>query len=88
MIAKACCLQLLVQEIWRAFSLALLRAGSNMAARMAMMAMTTKSSMRVKCRRKRRVMVFSFNIFSFNELKMSERDKAAEAKMALYLLSQ
>src|SRR4051812_15175806 len=44
-------LRLLIQEICLALPLALLRAGSNMAARMAMMAITTRSSMRVNADR-------------------------------------
>ena len=36
-----------VQEIWRAFSRAFANAGSSMAARIAMIAMTTSSSIRV-----------------------------------------
>ena len=42
------CLVLLIQEMDCAFCLALLSAGSSMAARMAMMAMTTSSSISVK----------------------------------------
>jgi len=41
------CFSLLVQLMVRAFSRALLRAGSSMAAKMAMMAMTTRSSISV-----------------------------------------
>src|SRR5882672_1793869 len=45
------CFRLLTHWIWRALSLARLSAGSSMAARMAMMAITTSNSMRVKARR-------------------------------------
>ena len=41
---------LLAQEIWRAFSRAEAKAGKRMAARMEMMAMTTRSSISVKPR--------------------------------------
>ena len=44
------CLQLLVQEMACAFSRALLKAGSSIAASMAMIAITTSSSIRVKRR--------------------------------------
>ena len=44
------CLRLLTQEAERALSRAFSRAGSSMAARIAMIAMTTSSSMRVNCR--------------------------------------
>jgi hypothetical protein len=53
--------RLLRQEAPNAFSLALANAGRSMAARMAMMAITTKSSISVKARR-----LFAFIIaFSF-----------------------
>jgi hypothetical protein len=45
---------LLTQEIRRERSLALLKAGNNIAARIAMMAMTTSSSISVKPRRHER----------------------------------
>src|SRR6185369_11064174 len=45
------CRSLLKQEMRCAFSLALARAGNNIAARMAMMAMTTSNSINVKARR-------------------------------------
>src|SRR5580765_8201976 len=48
--ARINCLLLLTHAICRALHLALLSAGKSMAARMAMMAMTTNSSMRVKAR--------------------------------------
>src|SRR5690349_6480276 len=48
----ASCLRLLRQPTVRALSLALARAGKSRAARMAIMAMTTSSSMRVNARRK------------------------------------
>src|ERR1039457_5374383 len=53
------CLRLLVQLIWQAFFLAAASAGKSIAARIAMMAMTTSSSMSVKARIVRR------NIFGF-----------------------
>src|SRR5258708_16310613 len=48
--ASCTCLRLLRQEIPSALALALLSAGSNMAARIAMIAMTTNNSIRVKPR--------------------------------------
>jgi hypothetical protein len=42
------CLWLAMQRTWFVFSFALLKAGSNIAARMAMMAITTRSSINVK----------------------------------------
>ena len=45
--ARPICFRLLRQEAWRAFARALLNAGNNMAANMAMMAMTTNNSIRV-----------------------------------------
>ena|ERR1022692_2884464 len=50
---KESCLPLFMHKIPLAFNLALLRAGSSMAARNAMMAMTTSSSIKVKPRRRR-----------------------------------
>src|SRR5438876_10524139 len=47
-IAKPICLRLLIQEMLRAFSLAIDNAGNNMAARMEMIAMTTSNSIKVK----------------------------------------
>src|SRR6266700_7455580 len=47
-IAIPICLRLFKQKMLRAFSLAIARAGNSIAARMAMIAMTTKSSTRVK----------------------------------------
>ena len=41
--------KLLTQAIWRADALALFKAGSSIAARIAMIAITTNNSMRVKC---------------------------------------
>ena len=53
-VPKPICFKLLIQPIALAFSLALFKAGSNIAAKMAIIAMTTKSSMRVKeCRDER-----------------------------------
>ena len=49
--ASESCFWLLTQVIDWALSLARLKAGSNIAAKMAMMAITTRSSMRVKARR-------------------------------------
>src|ERR1035437_10399784 len=49
-IARPTCLRLLRQFACTAFCLALANAGNNSAARMAMMAMTTSSSMRVNAR--------------------------------------
>ena len=46
--ARPSCLLLFMQEMAWALSLALLRAGRSRAARIAMMAITTSSSMRVK----------------------------------------
>ena len=46
--ARPICLRLETQEMAWAFARALARAGSNMAARIAMMAMTTSSSINVK----------------------------------------
>src|SRR5207249_9045002 len=48
--AKLTCLKLLMHEVRLALSLARLRAGSKSAARIAMTAMTTRSSMSVKAR--------------------------------------
>src|SRR5579871_1903795 len=48
MVANPICLQLLRQEVCRAFSRACAKTGNRMAARMAMIAMTTSSSIRVK----------------------------------------
>src|SRR6266850_1049919 len=45
------CLRLLMQPVWRALHLARANAGSSMEARIAMMAMTTSSSMSVKALR-------------------------------------
>src|SRR5438445_967338 len=47
------CLQLLRQVVWRAESRAWAKTGNRIAAKMAMMAMTTRSSMRVKPHRAR-----------------------------------
>jgi len=47
----AICLQLFKQLVCRAFSRALAKTGKRIAAKMAMMAMTTNSSMSVKPRR-------------------------------------
>ena len=44
------CLQLLVQRVFTALDLARDKAGRSMPARMAMMAMTTSNSIRVKAR--------------------------------------
>jgi hypothetical protein len=52
-IAKAICFTFDVQEIRLAFSFALARAGSSMLARMAMIAITTSSSMSVKAEDRR-----------------------------------
>jgi hypothetical protein len=46
------CLMLLKQLVWRAFSRALAKTGKRIAARIAMIAMTTNSSMSVKPRRR------------------------------------
>src|SRR5688500_18738418 len=51
--AIPCCLRLETHLIFCAFSLALASAGSSMLARMAMIAMTTSNSIRVKPRRAR-----------------------------------
>src|SRR5688572_1356452 len=51
LIANPHCFWLLVQRVFCAFFLALARAGRSMPARMAIMAMTTSSSMSVKARR-------------------------------------
>jgi hypothetical protein len=48
LIAKPHCLRLLAHWARIAVALALLKAGNNMAARMAMMAMTTSNSIKVK----------------------------------------
>ena len=48
MTARLICLVLLMQAMDSALSLALLNAGSNMAARIAMIAMTTSNSIKVK----------------------------------------
>src|SRR6266850_8337702 len=45
------CLRLLMQPVWRALHLARANAGSNIEARIAMIAMTTSSSIRVKALR-------------------------------------
>src|SRR5918911_4175453 len=45
---RAICFMLLMQLAWRAFSRAWAKTGNRMAARMAMMAITTSNSMRVK----------------------------------------
>jgi hypothetical protein len=50
-IASAICLTLEVHEIRRAFSFAFASAGSNMLARIAMMAITTSNSISVKAQR-------------------------------------
>src|SRR3954470_17944184 len=47
-IARPTCLLLDRQEVWRAFSRACAKTGKRMAARIAIMAMTTSSSMSVK----------------------------------------
>ena len=52
--AVVTCFRLEAQEIWRAFSRAWAKTGKRMAARIAMMAMTTSSSMSVKPERGRR----------------------------------
>src|ERR1700754_2375150 len=46
-VAIPICRRLLTHEVRVAFALALLKAGNNMAARMAMIAMTTRSSIKV-----------------------------------------
>src|SRR5438445_2377328 len=51
---RAICLRLDRHIVWRAFSLAWAKTGKRMAARMAMIAMTTSSSIRVKPRWGRR----------------------------------
>src|SRR5438876_10225042 len=51
MTAVPICLQLERQAVWRAFSRAWANTGNRIAARTAMMAMTTSSSMRVKALR-------------------------------------
>src|SRR5882724_3641413 len=50
-IAVPICFRLLIQEMLRAFSLAMPRAGRSMAARMEMMAITTNNSISVKAER-------------------------------------
>src|ERR1019366_7274658 len=56
-----------MQFAWRAFCVALANAGSNSAARMAMMAMTTSNSMRVNAARFRAVTVgLDMGTHSFN----------------------
>src|SRR5262245_13677700 len=57
--ARPICLVFDRQEVWRAFSRACAKTGKRIAARMAMMAMTTSSSISVNARRSRR-MVGSF----------------------------
>src|SRR6267142_7249493 len=47
------CLRLFMQRVWTALALALARAGRSIAARIAIMAMTTSSSIRVKPRTRR-----------------------------------
>src|SRR6267142_3517536 len=47
------CLRLFMQRVWPALALALARAGRSIAARIAIMAMTTSSSIRVKARTRR-----------------------------------
>src|SRR4029078_3373605 len=49
------CLPLLTQRDWCAFAFAFASAGKSIPARMAIMAMTTRSSMSVKARRRRLV---------------------------------
>src|SRR5260370_25275041 len=44
--------RLLVQEVWRAFSGACAKTGKRIAARMAIIAMTTRSSIKVKARQR------------------------------------
>src|SRR3954462_5980629 len=51
MIAKPSCFWFEVQEIWRAFSRALAKTGKRIAARIAIIAITTRSSISVKARR-------------------------------------
>jgi hypothetical protein len=62
------CLTLDTHLIWCAFSLALAKAGSSMAARMAMMAMTTKSSIKVKARHTTFLLFLLIIFFAFNRL--------------------
>ena len=64
--ANPICFRLLVQEIWRAFSRAFANAGSSIAARIAMMAITTSSSIKVK--RFCFIMMFSVWLLSFLSL--------------------
>src|SRR5690348_1914271 len=45
---KVSCFRLLRQEVWRAFSLAWAKTGKRIAARIAIMAITTSNSIRVK----------------------------------------
>ena len=58
MVAVANCLVLLKQLVWRAASRACAKTGNKMAARIAMMAITTKSSIRVKAERRMRIIPF------------------------------
>src|SRR5215510_377878 len=61
--ASPICFRLLVQLICFALSLALERAGNSMLARMAMMAITTSSSMRVKPTLARRAFTTKKSVF-------------------------
>src|SRR5439155_218184 len=51
-IPSVSCLRLLIQLAWQAFAFARLSAGKSMAARIAMIAITTSNSMRVKAMRR------------------------------------
>ena len=64
-IASAICLLLLMQVLVLAFSFARDSAGRSMAARMAMMAMTTSNSMRVKPRRADRWVMIMVGCFAW-----------------------
>src|SRR5678816_1197170 len=61
---KVICLRLLIQFVWSALALARASAGSSIAARIAMMAITTSNSIRVNAEMLRlRVVVVSANDF-------------------------
>src|ERR1041385_1614366 len=76
--ATPTCSRLLAQLIRQAFCLALARAGSSSAARIAMMAMTTRSSMSVKAGRLREL----DTVGGLSTLERSRRRDAEEIRNA------
>src|ERR1051326_3538718 len=78
--ARPCCFMLLKQAVWRAFSRAWAKTGKRIAAKMAMIAITTSSSIRVKPERKTaRFMVTSCFFGALAQERHSDFQRRSEA---------